>query len=158
MGQFQYPTPPLAIYPEDVIAHHRSYIARRRKLRPSEEYRDLTPDEWNEFITHFELRKVALGVCTRDYGTPCVHEHACVRCPALRPDPDQRDRLEEITANLQARIEEAQARGCRGEVAGLEATLAAAQGKLKTMRELLQRHGPTHLGMPNFGPSAGRRM
>ncbi|SHH32316.1 tyrosine-type recombinase/integrase [Streptomyces sp. 3214.6] len=66
-----------AIYPEDVISHHRAYIARRRQLRPSEEYRDLTPEEWDEFITHFELRKVALGVCTRDYGTPCVHEHAC---------------------------------------------------------------------------------
>jgi hypothetical protein len=31
-----------AIYPEDVIAHHRAFIARRRAERPSEEYRDLT--------------------------------------------------------------------------------------------------------------------
>jgi len=31
-----------AIYPEDVIAHHRAFIARRRTERPSEEYRDLT--------------------------------------------------------------------------------------------------------------------
>ncbi|MFC8879081.1 tyrosine-type recombinase/integrase [Streptomyces ardesiacus] len=146
-----------AIYPEDVISHHRSYIARRRQLRPSEEYRDLTPEEWDEFITHFELRKVALGVCTRDYGTACVHEHACVRCPALRPDPDQQDRMEEIIVNLQARLDEAHARGWRGEVAGLEATLAAAEGKLKTMQDLAQRHGRTHLGMPRFGSSIGRR-
>ena len=38
-----------AIYPEDVIAHHRAFIARRRSERPSEEYRDLTATEWTEF-------------------------------------------------------------------------------------------------------------
>src|SRR5208282_1612061 len=76
-----------AIYSEDVVAHHRAFIARRRALRPGEEYRDLTPEEWDQFLHHFELRKVALGVCTRDFGTPCVHEHSCVRCPQLRPDP-----------------------------------------------------------------------
>ncbi|MDX3234042.1 hypothetical protein [Streptomyces sp. ME19-01-6] len=78
-GEFQYPTPPLAIYPEDVISHHRSYIARRRQHPPSKEYRDLAPEEWDEFIAHVELRKVALGVCTRDFGTACVHEHTCVQ-------------------------------------------------------------------------------
>jgi len=25
---------------------------------------------------NFELRKVALGICGRDYGTPCAHENA----------------------------------------------------------------------------------
>lgn len=147
-----------AIYPEDVINHHRAYIARRRKLRPSEEYRDLSPSEWDDFISHFELRKVALGVCTRDYGTPCIHEHACVRCPALRPDPDQQGRLEEIITNLRARVEEAVARGWRGEVAGLEATLSGAESKLKSMQNLRDSHTRTHLGMPNFGPSTGRRI
>jgi hypothetical protein len=39
-----------AIYPEDVIAHHRAFIARRRGERPSEEYRDLTALEWDEFL------------------------------------------------------------------------------------------------------------
>jgi hypothetical protein len=60
-----------AIYPEDVIAHHRAFIARRRTERPGEEYRDLTASEWDEFLAHFELRKVALGTCGRDFGTPC---------------------------------------------------------------------------------------
>ncbi len=82
-----------AIYPEDVIAHHRAFIARRRSHRPAEEYRALTPEEWDQFLHHFELRKVALGVCTRDVGTGCAHEHSCIRCPLLRPDPDQRLRL-----------------------------------------------------------------
>ena len=78
-----------AIYPEDVIAHHRAFIARRRAERPSEEYRDLTSQEWDAFLAHFELRKVALGMCGRDHGTPCAHENACVRCPLLRVDPAQ---------------------------------------------------------------------
>lgn len=92
--QFQYPTPPLAIYSDDVIAHHRAFIARRRIERPGEEYRSLTPEEWQEFLGHFELRKVALGICTRDYGTPVsMNTHVSdahnsgpipTRCPGLR--------------------------------------------------------------------------
>jgi len=41
-----------AIYSEDVISHHRAFIARRRALRPGEEYRDLTPEEWDQFLHH----------------------------------------------------------------------------------------------------------
>jgi hypothetical protein len=41
-----------AIYSEDVIAHHRAFIARRRAERPPEEYRDLTAAEWDEFLAH----------------------------------------------------------------------------------------------------------
>ncbi len=115
-----------AIYPEDVITGHRALIARRRTLRPGEEYRDLSPDERDEFLGHFELRKVELGVCTRDFGTPCVHEHACIRCPALPPDPAQRQRLEDILASLRARLAEAREQGWGGEIAGLEVSIAAA--------------------------------
>ena len=49
-----------AIYPEDGIAHHRAFIARRRTEQPSEEYRELTATEWDEFLAHFELRKPRL--------------------------------------------------------------------------------------------------
>lgn len=145
-----------AIYPEDVITHHRAFIARRRSLRPSEEYRDLTPTEWDEFLAHFELRKVELGVCTRDFGTPCVHEHACIRCPALRPDPAQQPRLEVILANLHDRKTEAENQGWGGEIAGLEVSIAAAEHKLAAMRDLAARHQVTHLGMPDFGSVTGR--
>lgn len=101
-----------AIYPEDVIAHHRAFIARRRAERPSEEYRELTLTTagWDEFLAHFELRKVALGTCGRDHGTPCQHENACVRCPLLRVDPAQKPRLEEIHTNLVGRLAEARSR------------------------------------------------
>jgi len=145
-----------AIYPEDVVSHHRAFIARRRAERPSEEYRDLTPGEWDEFLAHFELRKVALGVCGRDYGTPCAHENACVRCPLLRVDPAQIPRLEEIHANLGDRLQEAKDQGWLGEVAAIETTLGAAGQKLAAMRDLTTRRTSIHLGMPDVRPSAGR--
>ena len=47
-----------AVYPEEVINGHRAFIARRRALRPGEEYRTPTDEEWAEFIGHFEHRKV----------------------------------------------------------------------------------------------------
>ncbi len=144
------------VYPEDVISHHRAFIARRRSLRPSEEYRDLSADEWEQFLGHFELRKVELGVCTRDFGTPCVHEHACIRCPVLRPDPAQQPRLQAILANLRDRLREAHEQGWRGEVAGLEVSITAAEQKLQAMQQLAARHRVTHLGMPDFRSSIGR--
>ncbi|MFM9671004.1 MULTISPECIES: site-specific integrase [Streptomyces] len=146
-----------AIYPEDVINHHRSFIARRRALRPSEEYREPTAQEWQDFLAHFELRKIALGVCARDFGTPCVHEHACIRCPVLRPDPEQMPRLEEIHANLLNRLQEAKEQGWLGEVAAIEASLAAAEQKLTATRDIAARHTTVHLGMPDFRSSAGSR-
>ena len=82
-----------AIYPEEAINGHRAFIARRRALRPSEEYRTPTDEEWEEFLGHFERRKLALGDCGRAWGTSCIHEHSCIRCPLLRIDPDQRPRL-----------------------------------------------------------------
>ena len=145
-----------AIYADDVIAHHRAFIARRRAERPSEEYRDLTPEEWTDFLGHFELRKVALGVCTRDYGTPCVHEHACLRCPQLRPDPAQMPRLHEIHANLLDRLREAKGHGWLGQVAAIEVSVAAADHKLDVMRRLAVKHKTVQLGMPGLRPSAGR--
>lgn len=124
----------IAVYDQDVIDHHRAFIARRRDLRPSAEYREPTDIEWDEFLSHFERRKVELGVCGRAYGTPCQHDHACIRCPMPRPDPKQLGRLTEITENLDARLAEAHNRGWLGEIEGLEASLTAAHQKLTSMR------------------------
>ena len=67
-----------AVYPQEVITGHRAFIARRRATRPSQEYRTPTDQEWDEFLGHFQRRKVAYGTCGRSYGTPCIHEHACL--------------------------------------------------------------------------------
>jgi integrase len=70
-----------AVYPDEVISGHRAFIARRRSARPSQEYRVPTDEEWDQFLGHFEHRKVALGDCGRSYDTPCIHEHTCAaRC------------------------------------------------------------------------------
>ena len=64
-----------AVYPEEVINGHRAFITRRRALRPSEEYRMPTDEEWAEFLGHFARRKVALGECGRSYDT-AMHPRA----------------------------------------------------------------------------------
>ncbi len=119
-----------AVYPDEAIQAHLAFLARRRALRPSEEYRTPTDEEWQEFLGHFERRKVSIGTCARAFATPCIHEHACVRCPMLWPDPAQRPRLVELCDNLTARIKEAEQEGWFGEVEGLQVSLAGATSKL----------------------------
>jgi hypothetical protein len=122
-----------AVYPEEAIQGHLAFLARRRSLRPSEEYRTPTDEEWQEFLGHFERRKVSIGTCARAFSTPCIHEHACVRCPMLWPDPEQEPRLTEIRDNLTARIAEAEREGWLGEIDGLQVSLAGAEEKLNQM-------------------------
>ena len=140
-----------AVYPEEAIQAHLAFLARRRALRPSEEYRVPTDEEWGEFLGHFERRKVSVGTCARAFSTPCIHEHACVRCPMLWPDPAQRSRLVEIRDNLAARIAEAEAEGWRGEVEGLQVSLAGAEDKLA---QIDRRSGPQVVGLGRRGGQA----
>ena len=127
----------VAVYPEQVIRHYREFIDRRRQCRPTEEYREPTTAEWKEFEAHFGLRSVALGTCTRPYGTACVHEHACVRCPMLRVDPAQLPRLESIEVNVRGRLAEALQMNWLGEVAGLEESLRQIVAKKEQTTKLL---------------------
>lgn len=145
-----------AVYPEEAITGHRAFIARRRALRPNEEYRTPTDEEWDEFLGHFERRKVALGECGRAYGTSCQHEHSCVRCPVLRVDPGQRHRLEEIRDNLTTRIAEAQREGWRGEAENLSVSLTHANDKLAQLDARARRAETINLGIPTFGEITGR--
>ena len=140
-----------AVYPEEAIRGHRAFITQRRATRPSEEYRTPTDAEWDEFLGHFERRRVALGDCGRAYSTPCIHEHSCVRCPLLRIDPAQRGRLEEIRDNLRARIAEAEREGWAGEAEGLKVSLAAATSKLAQADATAARRAEhVHLGIPAY--------
>ena len=141
-----------AVYPEEAIQAHLAFLARRRALRPSEEYRAPTEQEWQEFLGHFELRKVATGTCGRAFSTPCIHEHACLKCPMHWPDPAQRPRIAEIRGNLIARIAEAEREGWLGEVEGLRFSLAGADDKLAQIDRRAQppaaEGAPVTLGMP----------
>ena len=136
-----------AIYPAEAIEAHRAFIARRRATRPSEEYRTPTDEEWDAFLAHFEKRKVSIGTCARAFSSPRIHEHACVRCSLLRPDPAQRSRLEEVRDNLVARIAEAEREGWLGEIEGLHISLAGANDKLAQIDKRTQGE-PVALGMP----------
>ena len=148
-----------AVYPAEAIEAHRAFIARRRATRPSEEYRTPTEEEWDAFLAHFEKRKVSVGTCARAFASPCVHEHACVRCSLLRPDPAQRSRLEEIRGNLHDRIAEAEREGWLGEIEGLKVSLAGTEDKLAQIAASLRRQGQAvQLGMPAFPDIAGRSV
>jgi integrase len=147
----------LAVYPSEVIEAHRAFIARRRATRPGEEYRTPTDEEWDSFLGHFEKRKLSLGTCGRAFSTPCIHEHACVRCAMLRPDPAERPRLVEIRANLVDRIAEAKREGWLGDVEGLETSLAGSDDKLAQMDANTAHTGAAvELGMPTFTQIVGR--
>ncbi len=137
-----------AIYPDEAIQAHLAFLARRRALRPGEEYRVPTDEEWTEFLGHFERRKVSTGTCGRAFTTPCIHEHACIRCPMLWPDPAQRQRLVEIRDNLTARIAEAEREGWLGELEGLQVSLAGAENKLAQIDRRTRNRSPIHLGIP----------
>jgi len=136
-----------AVYPDEAIQAHLAFLARRRALRPSEEYRVPTDAEWAEFLGHFERRKVATGTCGRAFSTPCIHEHSCLRCSMHWPDPAQRPRIAEIRDNLTARITEAEREGWLGEVEGLKVSLAGAEDKLAQI-DRRTHAAPVDLGLP----------
>ncbi len=137
-----------AVYPDEAIQAHLAFLARRRALRPTEEYRTPTDAEWEEFLGHFERRKVATGTCGRAFATPCIHEHSCLRCALHWPDPAQRPRIAEIRDNLTARIAEANREGWLGEAEGLKISLAGAEDKLAQIDRRTRTPGPVGLGMP----------
>ncbi|WP_327047113.1 site-specific integrase [Microbispora sp. NBC_01189] len=150
----------LAVFQDDLVRTYRAFLDRRRADRPVEEYREPTDQEWRDFQQHFELRKVSLGTCGRPYGTPCKHEHACIRCPVLQVDPRQRPRLTEIIHNLRDRITEARTNGWLGEVEGLQISLEAAKAKLAGLNRIPTdgRARLVALGMPTFtDPTTDRR-
>jgi integrase len=144
----------VAVYPEEVIRHYRAYIDQGRGRRPREDYREPTDAEWTEFRDHFQLRKVALGTCDRPYGTPCQHEHACIRCPMLRLDLAQVPRLLQIETNTHERLDEARRMQWLGEVAALEESLRHIANKkqqadrLRRQAEQAERPAPPPLPEP----------
>lgn len=143
--------PYTAVFQDDLIRTYRSFVDRRRSTRPVEEYREPSPEEWDEFEEHFALRRVELGSCARPYGSSCEHEHACIRCPVLRVDLQQLGRLEAIAGSLKERIVEAEERGWAGEVEQLKISLQAARDKI--LATAPPRDGSVLLGNPAMPPT-----
>jgi len=135
----------VAVFNEDLIRHYQGFLDRRRRLRPPGEYRPPTDQEWTEFENHFDKRKVELGNCGRPYGTPCSHEHACIRCPVLQVSPKMLHRLDEIESDLLARRERAEAEGWHGEIEGIDLTLSFLCSKRTHTQRFTRR---VQLGLP----------
>ncbi|WP_235613955.1 hypothetical protein [Streptomyces olivochromogenes] len=94
---------------------------------------------------------MSIGTCARAFGSPCIHEHACVRCSLLRPDPAQRTRLVDIRDNLIARIAEAEREGWLGEVERLQVSLTGAEEKLAQLDARQDRRSSkAFLGVPSL--------
>ncbi|WP_026416339.1 site-specific integrase [Actinomadura oligospora] len=144
----------VAIFDEDVIAHYTNFLAARRAIRPTDEYRSAGTEEWQEFEEHFDKRKVELGSCGRPYGTPCQHEHACIRCPVLHVNPKMLARLTEIEADLLDRRARAEAEAWLGEIEGIDLTLTFLRAKREDAQRRADR--PTvSLGIPSV-PETGK--
>src|SRR5260370_5612101 len=123
----------MAVFQDDLIRSYRAFLDKRRAARPSEEYREPTDQEWQEFQKHFQSRKVALGTCGRPYGSACPHEHACLRCAMLRVSPQQRPRLTHIIHHLRARSTDARMNDWLGQRQGPEGSFNAAKRKLASI-------------------------
>ena len=118
-----------AVYPDEAITAHLAFIARRRALRPTEEYRQPTDEEWQQFLGHFERRKVSSAPAVA--RSDALHPRACLRPLRIAlARPAQRTGSLEIRDNLKARIAEAEREGWLGEVEGLQVSLAGAEDKL----------------------------
>lgn len=131
-----------AIYPQEVFARYQQFIQRRRDARPDEDYRVPSAGELAEFADHFGKRRIELGTCVRPYGSPCVHEHACLRCPFQQIEPEQLPRLVEIQSDIKIRIEAARDNKWLGDVAQLEQTLRHVDDKHAQLLRLLADPAP----------------
>jgi len=139
----------VAVFEEDLVRHYQSFLARRRQLRPAGEYGTVTEQEWHEFEEHFDKRKVELGSCARPYGTPCHHEHACIRCPMLHVDPGMLSRLGALEDDLVDRRSRAVEEGWLGEIDGLDLTLRLLREKQAAAGKL-SRDRTVQLGIPRI--------
>ena len=131
-----------AIYPKEVFARYSEFIERRRADRPADDYRPPTSRELADFADHFTQRRIELGTCVRPYATPCIHEHACLRCPFQQIDPDQVARLVEIRLDIKNRIDTARDQRWLGDVAQLEQTLRHVDTKHAQLIQLLAEEPP----------------
>ncbi|WP_329580923.1 tyrosine-type recombinase/integrase [Streptomyces sp. NBC_01361] len=136
----------VAVFAEDVVQHYQEFLNHRRALRPEGEYVDVTPEEWGEFEEQFDKRKVELGNCARPYGSPCQHEHACIRCPMLQVNPKMLTRLAELEEDLLQRRQRAETEGWLGEIDGIDLTLTFLRTKQADAARTARR--PVDLGLP----------
>jgi hypothetical protein len=139
----------VAVFNDDVIRHYQAHPRTAARHASAGRIPAAHGQEWTEFEEHFDKRKVELGTCGRPYGTPCQHEHSCLRCPVLQVEPRMLARLDEIEADLLNRRERAANEGRLGEVEGLDLTLSFLRAKRAHTQRFTRR---VQLGLPASRP------
>ena len=147
-----------AVYPDEAIQAHLAFLARRRALRPTEEYRIPSDDEWAEFLGHFERRKVAIGTVrarirnTRaSTSTAACAAHALARPGPTAPPDEIRDNLVRPHRRGHARAGSARSKDSKISLAGAEDKLAQIGRRLQAGKH------PVSLGMPGLPAAAAPR-
>jgi len=79
-----------------------------------------------------------------------LFSEACVRCPMLHVEPKMLARLDELEADLMARLERARTEEWLGEIEGINLTLSFLRDKRTRARRLTTR---TLLGLPAVRPT-----
>lgn len=101
-----------AVYPQDVLRHHRTWIGKRRLTRPSGEHRRPTPRSRESSKATSSSARSSSAVAAAPTA-PTATSNTPVFDGLLKPDPDQAERL--------------------GEVEGLKVSLTGAHEKLEQM-------------------------
>jgi hypothetical protein len=128
------------IYPQEVFDRYQQFIERRRTQWPVEDYRAPTAAELAEFADHFGKRRIEMGTCVRPYGTPCIHEHACLRCPFQKIDAGQLPQLHRIETDIRTRIDAAREKAWLGDLDQLQQTLDHIGTKRSELEALYDPH------------------
>ncbi|MFE6555300.1 hypothetical protein ACFVHS_44110 [Streptomyces sp. NPDC057746] len=103
---------------------------------------------------HFreQLLSNLVDKASRPYASDCRHEHACIRCPVLRVNPQMAFRLEEIETDLIARRARIDAEGWLGEIEGIDLTLRLLRQKQVEAERLAYVPQTVDLGIPVVVP------
>lgn len=104
----------VAVFDEDVVRHYQLHLTRRRQLRPAEEYRDPTGDEWQESADHFDKRRVELGTCGRPYGSRARTSMPACAARCFRSNPGWSRAMDEIESDLHGRRQRPSPKGGEG--------------------------------------------
>jgi hypothetical protein len=111
-------------------------------LRPSNE-------EWDEFLGHFELRRLALGDCGGAYGSSCIRERG-IRCSVHWPDPAQRDRVTESATTSPSASATPNAKAGPAKSKDSKSSLPGVEDKLAQMERRTPDQNTVHLGIPTL--------
>ena len=142
---------------EEVINDHRAFITRRRQPNAREEYRTPTDEEWEEFLGHFERRKVALATCGRALPPPLHPRARRLAAHYFDPTRSASTGSSRSATNLRRTHHRGpDARAGSGNWKDSKVSLAGARAKLAQLDAMdARRNTAVHLGVPRFPEVTG---